>query len=52
MIIIILQIKERKRSVKNIVLIIYLLKVSNLFIQRKKMNKKVNHGQKKLLLKE
>ena len=52
MIIIILQMKKKKRWMKNIALIIYLMKVSNLFIQSKKMKKKVNHGRKKLLLKD
>ena len=40
--------EEKKGWVKNIILKIYLLKVKDLL----KMNKKVNHVQKKLLLKE
>ena len=44
--------KEKKRWVKNIILITYLLKVKDLLNRRKKMKKKVNHSQKKLLLKE
>ena len=40
--------EEKKGWVKNIILKIYLLKVKDLL----KMNKKVNHARKKLLLKE
>ena len=38
--------------IKQMIIIIYLLKVIDLLNQRKKMKKKVNYSQKKLLLKE
>ena len=37
--------------IKNMILIIYLLELMDLMYRIKKMNKKVNHGWKKLLLK-
>ena len=45
--------EERKEKMgESIILIIYLLKVIDLLNRRKKMQKKVNHSPKKLLLKE
>ena len=45
--------EERKEKMgESLILIIYLLKVIDLLNRRKKMQKKVNHSPKKLLLKE
>ena len=41
-----LQMKKKKRCMKNIILIIYLLKVKDLLNGRRKMKKKVNHSRR------
>lgn len=52
MIMILLQMKKKNKWLKNIILIIYLLKVIDKLNRRKKIKKKVNDRQKKLLLKD
>ena len=52
MIMILLQMKKKNKWLKNIILIIYLLKVIDKLNRREKIKKKVNDRQKKLLLKD
>ena len=52
MIMILLQMKKKNKWLKNIILIIYLLKVIDKLNRRKKIKKKVSDRQKKLLLKD
>ena len=48
----ILQVTKKKRWIKYMIPVIYLLKTINMMTGTKRMKKKVNHSRNKLLLKE
>ena len=44
--------EEKEETYKKMILVIYFLKILNMINDTKKIKKKVNHSNKKLLLKE